>query len=188
MPAPSTRSAEADDKFFTALENGHAVRAACLAADYARRCVYRWRKSDAAFAARWAKALTMAGELLEEEADRRGRDGTDVPVFHRGEVCGSKRMYSDGLQLARLKAIKPEQYREKVVMQASDLRPITVVLRDFSLEDLVCRLARGETVDMTTIPTRIRALLERAEEDAAHTKRHTHGQPTPVPLVPLQAR
>jgi hypothetical protein len=188
MPAPTTRSAEADDKFFTALENGHAVRAACLAAAYARRCVYRWRKSDAAFAARWATALTMAGDLLEEEADRRGRDGTDVPVFHRGEVCGSKRKYSDPLLLARLKAIRPEQYREKITIAGNHSQPVSVVLRDFALEDLARRLARGERVDMTTVPARIRRVLEAAEDENRTPGQADRGHPIPVPCVPLPAR
>lgn len=186
MPAPTTRSAAADDVFFIALGNGHPVRAACASACYARRCVYRWRKNDSDFAARWAKALLMAGDLLEEEADRRGRDGTEVPVFHQGEVCGTKRKYSDSLLLARLKAIKPEQYREKIAVLANDHRPITVVLRDFSLEDLARRLSRGEEVDMATVPPRIRAILEHAEDDAAHTNPDTSGHSIPAPLVPLQ--
>ena len=67
MPQPTSRSAAADDVFFTALENGHPVRVACAMARYARRCAYRWRVQDPAFAARWAVALKMAGDLLEEE-------------------------------------------------------------------------------------------------------------------------
>jgi hypothetical protein len=73
MPAHSTHSAAADDIFFTALGNGHSVRAACASALYARRCVYRWRKTDPEFAARWATALSMAADMLEDVADRRGR-------------------------------------------------------------------------------------------------------------------
>jgi|CXWL01.1.fsa_nt_gi hypothetical protein len=186
MPAPTTRSAAADDRFFAAIENGHAVRAACLVAGYARRCVYRWRKIDPDFARRWASALTMAGDLLEEEADRRGRDGHDLPVFHRGEVCGTKRKYSDRLLLARLKAIRPEQYREKITVLGTDRQPINVVLRDFALEDLARRFARGEHVDMTTIPPRIRKLLEAAEDESRTPGQADLGHPTPVPRVPLQ--
>lgn len=166
MPAPTTRAAKADDTFFTALENGHPVRAACTAAGYARRCVYRWRRNDQGFAARWSRALVMAGDLLEEEADRRGRDGVDVPVFHRGETCGTKRKYSDSLLLARLKAIRPEQYREKFAIPGPQQQPLTVVLRDFSLEDVARRYAQGEHVDLATVPPRIRALLERAEDES----------------------
>lgn len=186
MPALTTRSAAADDIFFAALENGHAVRASCLMAGYARRCVYRWRKHDPDFAARWAKALTMAGDLLEEEADRRGRDGTDVPVFHQGAACGAKRKYSDRLLLARLKAIRPEQYREKITVVGGHSQPVSVVLRDFALEDLARRFARGEHVDMTTVPPRIRRLLEAAEDESRTPGHADLGHSTPVPRVPLQ--
>jgi hypothetical protein len=111
----------------------------------------------------------MAGDLLEEEADRRGRDGYDVPVFHRGEVCGTKRMYANGLLLARLKAIRPEQYREgRAVAVAPSPQPVTVNLRDFALEDLVRRLMGGETIDRTTIPPRIQKLIALPDSEAGH--------------------
>lgn len=169
MPQPATRSAEADAVFLTALENGHSVRAACGMARYARRSVYRWRNEDPEFAARWATAVQMAGDLLEEEADRRGRDGYDVPVFHRGKVCGAKRRYADTLLLARLKAIRPEQYREgRAVAAASSPQPVTVNLRDFALEDLVRRLLRGATIDRTTIPLRIQKLIDMPDSQAGH--------------------
>lgn len=171
MPQPATRSAEADAVFLTALENGHSVRAACGMARYARRSVYRWRGEDPDFAARWTTAVQMAGDLLEEEADRRGRDGYDVPVFHRGEVCGSKRMYANGLLLARLKAIRPAQYRESRAVTAAvtpATQAVTVNLRDFALEDLVRRLMRGEAVDRTTLPLRIQKLIDQPDSEAGH--------------------
>lgn len=180
MPAPTTRAAKADATFFTALENGHPVRAACTAAGYARRCVYRWRRNDADFAARWSHALTIAGDLLEEEADRRGRDGVDVPVFHNGEGCGTKRKYSDRLLLARLKAIRPEQYRERFTIPGPQQQPLTVVLRDFSLEDVARRYAQGEHVDLATVPPRIRAILQRRRRRKPDTRTGTHFHPRPL--------
>jgi hypothetical protein len=169
MPQPTTRSAEADTVFLTALENAHSVRNACAMARYARRSVYRWRAEDPEFAALWATAVQMAGDLLEEEADRRGRDGYDVPVFHRGEVCGTKRMYANGLLLARLKAIRPDQYREgRAAAAPSSPQPVTVTLRDFTLEDLVRRLMRGEAIDRTTIPLRIQKLIDPPDSEAGH--------------------
>ncbi len=161
MPANTTRCAERDAKFFTALENGHPVRAACDAAGYVRSCVYDWRKQDPDFAARWAHALHIAGDLLEEEADRRGRDGYDEPVFFQGEERGVKRKYSDPLLLARLKAIRPEQYREKITMPTVGQQNVTVVLRDFSLEALVQKAVRGEAIDPAEVPARLRALVEK---------------------------
>jgi hypothetical protein len=178
MPAPTARSATADETFFTALENGHPVRAACTAASYARRCVYRWRLNNPDFADRWSRALVMADDLLEEEADRRGRAGVDVPVFHNGEACGTKRKYSDGLLLARLKAIRPEQYRERLTIPGPQQQPLTVVLRDFSLEDVARRYAQGEHVDLATVPPRIRAsgACGRRKPDA-RTGTHFHPRP-----------
>ncbi|NOT39230.1 MAG: hypothetical protein HOP13_01930 [Alphaproteobacteria bacterium] len=169
MPAHSTRAPEADERFFAALENGHPIRTACAMAPYARRCVYRWRKTNEAFARRWATALAMAVDLLADEADRRGRDGYDEPVFYEGEQCGTKRRYSDGLLLARLKALKPEQYRETYTATGADNRPITVRIRDFELEWLVADLAQGKPVDLDAVSPRIRALLECGTAEAGHS-------------------
>jgi hypothetical protein len=166
VPHPTSRSAAADDHFIKALENGHPVRVACAMARYARRCVYRWRALDAAFAARWTVALQMASDLLEEEADRRGRDGFDVPVFHRGRTCGAKRRYSDGLLLARLKAVRPEAYREKGP-NLPQTQSVSVIVRDFALEAVARRLLRGETVDPATLPQRLQGLMQIPDTDAA---------------------
>jgi hypothetical protein len=161
MAASTTRTADGDTKFFSALENGHPVRAACAMAGYARSCVYDWRKQDPAFAERWKHALDIAGDLLEEEADRRGRDGYDEPVYYQGEERGQKRKYSDMLLLARLKAIRPEQYREKITMPSMSQQNVTVVLRDFALEALVQKAVRGERIDPTEVPQRLRTLIEK---------------------------
>lgn len=165
MPQPTSRSAAADDVFFMALENGHPVRVACKMARYAQRCVYRWRAQDTEFAARWAVAMQMAGDLLEEEADRRGRDGFDVPVFRHGRTCGTVRKYSDGLLLARLKAIRPAMYREKG-SAATPKQPQLVVARDYALEALARRLLRGETVDPASIPQCLQGLIQMQDTDA----------------------
>lgn len=169
MPSNKTRTTARDTRFFTALENGYAVRAASAMAGYARRSVYRWRLQDTAFAARWTDALQMAGDLLEEEADRRGRDGYDVPVFYEGERCGTKRKYADGLLLARLKAIRPEQYRQRMIAPIEHARQnVTVQLRDFSLEDLVRRLLNGEVIDKASLSPRVRKLLEAPVGETGH--------------------
>jgi hypothetical protein len=160
MSAKSTRTAEGDAKFFAALENGHPVRAACDAAGYVRSCVYVWRKDDAAFAERWARAIEIAADLCEEEADRRGREGYDEPVFFQGEQCGTKRRYSDALLLARLKALKPDQYRERITIPTVAQQSVTVVVRDFALES-VQKLIAEKKVSAADLPPRLRALVEK---------------------------
>jgi hypothetical protein len=160
MPANPKRTPERDAKFFEALENGHPVRAACAAAGYVRSCAYEWRKHDADFAARWKHAQDLAGDLLEEEADRRGRDGYDEPVFFQGEQCGAKRRYSDTLLHARLKAVRPDQYRGKVTLPTVSQQNVTVMVRDYTLEALMQRMLKGEKIAVNDLPPRLRALVE----------------------------
>jgi len=177
VPPPSRQTEEQDARFFAALENGHPVSSACRAAGYAVPSVYRWRIDNPAFAARWTEALTLAADLLEEEADRRGRDGLDEPVFHRGRQCGAKRRYSDGLLLARLKALRPESYRERSTPAAAPQRPLTVVVRDFDMENDLLRLLDlgkitlddlGERVRQTMVRRRAERVDRRTGNDDGH--------------------
>jgi len=152
------RTDEKDAIFFTALENGHSVRAACAASGYTRQVVYRWR-ADSAFDARWRSVTAIGGDLLEEEADRRGRDGYDQPVYYRGQEVGAKRRYSDGLLLARLKAVRPDLYRERY-REDADPRPIQVLVRDFLVEAFVTQLVEAGRVSLQEVPERLRAHVE----------------------------
>jgi hypothetical protein len=76
--------------------------------------------------------------------------------------------YADGLLLARLKAIRPETYREPKGPPADPQRlpPVSVVVRDFALKALARRLLRGETADAASIPKRLQALMPRTGTDA----------------------
>jgi hypothetical protein len=165
MSAKSTRSPDGDAKFFVALENGHPVRAACEAAGYSRRNVYFWRKQDREFAQAWAESIAIAADLLEEEADRRGRDGYDEPVFYQGKERGAKRKYSDALLLARLKAVRPDQYRERISMPSFGQQNVTVVIRDFDTEDAMVRLVAEKRLSPDELPPRLRARLTARDKE-----------------------
>ncbi len=164
MPTVPIRNETRDAAFFVALENGHPVRAACKAAGYTRQVVYRWRRRDPEFDARWREALAIAADLLEEEADRRGRDGFDEPVFFQGAQCGAKRKYSDALLLARLKAVRPELYRERITMPGIGEQKVTVVIRDFDAEDAIFRLVAENKLKETELPLWLRQRLAQAEK------------------------
>ncbi len=63
-------------------------------------------------------AVEIAADVLAAEADRRGRDGVLIDEVLARNTRGPRR-YSDTLLLARLKAVKPELYREaKAVVPA----------------------------------------------------------------------
>jgi hypothetical protein len=166
MSPPIKRTSQGDAAFFAALENAHAVGAACRAAGYAIASVYRWRSEDPAFAAHWREAIEMAGDLLEEEADRRGRDGIDQPVFYRGKEVGQKRRYSDPLLLARLKAMRPEQYRDRPMLAApTQPQNVHVIMRDFALEHALIGLLQSRKITLADIDAGLRPRLEKLIAD-----------------------
>jgi hypothetical protein len=186
MAAREKRSADGDERFFTALENAHPVAAACRAAGYAPASVYRWRKESADFAARWADALVPAGDLLEAEADRRGRDGYDVPVFFRGKKVGAKRRYSDGLLHARLKAVLPHKYRDRAPLPPEAPRVQTVVVRDFMFEHEITRLLDTGKITRDDLEPAVRETWEkRQEESTMLDPQRAHAIRTPTPLSHL---
>ena len=187
MPPPLKRADDRDARFFTALENAHPVAVACRAAGYTVPSVYRWRNEDADFAGRWADALVMGADLLEEEADRRGRDGTDEPVFHQGRQVGVKRRYSDGLLQARLKAVRPEIYRESKAALAPPA-PQSIIIREFEMEEELQRLIDIGKVAVDDLEERPRRRLEKLRAKAATPVPDTHagqscGTPTPFSHV-----
>ena len=98
--------------FLDLLSEGVSVCEACERADIPRRSVYNRRRADQAFREQWDESLRMATDMLEGEADRRGRDGWGEDVYYQGQVVGKRMRYSDRMLIFRLKALKPEMYRD----------------------------------------------------------------------------
>ncbi len=104
----------------------------------ARQTLYALRKADPEFAREWDEAADI-GDLIqlsecEKEADFRGRLGWLEPKFYEGRVCGFIRKYSDGLLLARLKALAPEKYGDKTKVDATLNNPQGIVLEFVSAD------------------------------------------------------
>lgn len=68
---------------------------------------------DATYREKYEEAKIHFGEILEAEADRRAFDGFLKPIYHKGELVGYERRYSDALLMFRLKALLPDRYRER---------------------------------------------------------------------------
>lgn len=117
MANRTKRTPEKDERFLAALAEGQKVGSACRAVGYSRTSTYEWREADAQFAARWQEAIDDAVERMEAEADRRAVDGTLKPVFHQGVECGHVREFSDTLLIFRLKALRPDVYRERASVE-----------------------------------------------------------------------
>ena len=185
MSVPSVRTPEGDATFFRALEHGHSVRKACGAAKYSRSSVYEWRQADADFAAAWVRAVAIAVDLLEEEADRRGRDGIEEPVYFYGEVVGLKRKYSDGLLLARLKALRPQLYGDR---SGATQPKLTVVIRDVVAEALFARLVAEKRLTLADVPEEFQSHVAAASvAPAPVATTDADGVPNTLPLSGLSA-
>lgn len=95
-------------------ETGRVDHAAALAGFTNTSVVYKKRKDDPDFAAKWAEALDRAGDGFEAEAARRGREGVLKDVYYKGEVVGQERVYSDGLLSKLLEGAKPDKYNKRI--------------------------------------------------------------------------
>lgn len=66
--------------------------------------VYRWRAKDPKFAKRWEMALDHCHAALERSIYDRAVNGWDEPVYHKGVMVGTKRVYSPVLMIFAAKA------------------------------------------------------------------------------------
>ncbi len=110
---PEKFTADKRAVFLAALAKHGFVAKAARLAGVDRGTARRARKGDEAFAAAWDAALAEYVEDLEAEADRRAYKGTLKPVYYKGKRCGVIREYSDTLMIFRLKALKPEVYKDR---------------------------------------------------------------------------
>lgn len=106
-------------KFLRLLEDTGMVLSSCRGAGISSETAYDHRKRDAVFAQAWSDALELYADRLEQEAYRRAVMGVDEPVFQQGEQVGVVRRYSDSLLAIKLKAHRPDRYRERVSVDAN---------------------------------------------------------------------
>ena len=96
---------------------------------------------DRPFQAALSRARTMAADVFEHEAFRRGVQGVEEPGGgYMGQPGWIVRKYSDILLIFTLKGLLPERYRERVDLRGSlahiDLKQLP--------DELLARIAAGE--------------------------------------------
>ncbi len=95
MANRTTRTPKKRAAFLKALESGESVTKACNAAGIGRRTVYDWRGDDEKFAAEWDDAVETGTDVLEDEAVKRAKDGSDT------------------LLIFMLKARRPDKFKDR---------------------------------------------------------------------------
>ncbi|MGI4877598.1 MAG: hypothetical protein ACRYG4_08945 [Janthinobacterium lividum] len=115
-PSPTPRATRSDgwttERQFGFLEELAAcgnVEQAAAAVDMSPSSAYRLRARDAAgpFAFGWRAASAMAYYAMRELAMARVTRGVTQPIMYRGEIIGTKVIYSDRLLIALLEHLQP---------------------------------------------------------------------------------
>lgn len=95
----------------------------------ARATAYSLKNTEPEFDAAWLDALTQAADAVEYEAHRRSVEGVEKLVFQKGLAVIDprtgqpyvERAYSDAILIARLKALKPDLYRERLDIKTEQI-------------------------------------------------------------------
>ena len=117
MATRTARTAEKRKNFLEALGTTASVTRSCKLARLPRQTAYDWREADADFAKAWDDARERGTDALEDEAVRRAHEGTLRPVFQGGKKVGTVRDYSDTLLIFTLKALRPDKFKDRAVVE-----------------------------------------------------------------------
>jgi len=98
--------------FIAALAESGSVSLAAKAVNMAPEGAYMLRRQPAAesFAEAWDKALDHGAEIIDANAIERATNGVAVPIFHKGEQVGERRVYNERLTMWMLQHRKPKKY------------------------------------------------------------------------------
>ena len=103
--------------YLAALEQTGNSASACEIVGIHRNLPYWWMETDKKFMEQRAKAQYRGeqgnADVLEGEADRRAM-GYEADKWFQGKVVGKEIQHSDLLLMFKLKAMRPEKYREDV--------------------------------------------------------------------------
>lgn len=112
--------------FFAELAKHGRPATAARTAQLDRSNMYKLKDSDPVIATRWADALELFADGLEEAAHLRAVEGTDKGVYHQGFLVATEKQYSDSLLLAMLKAKRKREYdaASKIELTGADGGPV----------------------------------------------------------------
>lgn len=87
----------------------------------------------------WEESLELFADRLEAEMARRAIEGTDKPVFYKGEEVGSIREFSDTLAIALARGVRPEKFRDNVKVDANLTGGVLLVPPKMTVEEFLAQ-------------------------------------------------
>ncbi|MGQ0583894.1 MAG: hypothetical protein ACT4O6_18305 [Reyranella sp.] len=108
-PLPKARV----NAFFHYLGRTGSVTVAANRAQLRRSTLYQKRQDDEDFAERWARALDLGVERLQDNAMNRVMNGTPKPIYRNGRQVGSVQQFDNRLLQFLLKAHRPDLYGDR---------------------------------------------------------------------------
>jgi len=151
LPTPVTP--ELIEKFLEVVaNNGGVVQDAANQLCISRTELYKTRRETKdqefrdgkSFAVLWEEAVDQGVDVIEDEARRRGLDGTEEPIYYKGKIVGHVKKKSDFCLGIVLRAYR-KQFREKHEISGPDGGPINtgvvVYLPDNKRDNKRCKKA-----------------------------------------------
>ncbi len=107
-------SAERQREFIELLAETGSVRAACRRMGVGEHHLYKLRAhpEGASFRKAWEAALDLGIARIEDVAMDRALNGVETPVYHRGELIGTRRVYNDRLLMFLLRNRAPDRFAD----------------------------------------------------------------------------
>ena len=98
-------------KFLTVLARTGNITQSAKAVGYADTTyLRRLKKDNKDFAEAWEMAALAGADRLLDEAQRRALDGIEEHIYYKGEVVGTKLVYSDALLMFLVRGAHPTKY------------------------------------------------------------------------------
>lgn len=193
-------TAERQRGFVEALADTGSVRAAAHAVNMTPESAYQLRRHPEGreFRKAWEHALKLGVQQLEDIAMDRARYGVEVPVYHFGEVVGSRRVYNDALlmfllrnraggrfsadswqnadaataaKLKRLRAQWRKDWEEERAREAERNAPEIRASIERKVAEMRARVLARESVEQRAESPKTRALRAALEESIAEDVR-----------------
>ena len=105
-------SEEVQRRFIEALADTGSVTSACRAVGRSDQSAYALRRhpEGKSFRKAWQAALACGVKRIEDVAMDRALNGVEVPVYHFGEIVGTRRVYNDYLLMFMLRNRAPKRF------------------------------------------------------------------------------